>query len=366
LLVTAILLGRTYLNTQAVDPGIDIRNTIAVSVDWSQTGSDSEKGIAFFEHLLSRVSSMPGVRHTALARQPPLSPGGANVTIMDDSSNTFTAGSTLVSHGYFDTVRLPLLQGRNFGPLDTGSHAVAIINETMARKLSAGTSPLGQTFFVGNGSVRRLEVIGVARDAKYRSLSEGPRALFYEPLAQPYPAQMTLLVRTSTEPRLLIEPIRREIQSQNPDLADITIRTLEDQFQESAAPARQRALFLAVTCATGVVLSAFGLFGVISYGVRQRVREFGIRMAIGARPVDIALMVLRRALRLVATGFVLGLIPAFAVTRVIAAALFGLSPHDPLTLCIVALLLAAVAVGATYVPARWAMRVDPMTSIRTE
>ncbi|MBK5295237.1 MAG: FtsX-like permease family protein [Acidobacteriia bacterium] len=114
------------------------------------------------------------------------------------------------------------------------------------------------------------------------------------------------------------------------------------------------------------VLSAFGLFGVISYGVRQRVRELGIRMAIGARPADIALMVLWHALRLVGTGFALGLILAFGATRVIAAALFGVSAHDPMTLFIVALLLATVAVGAAYLPARWAMRVDPMTSIRTE
>jgi predicted permease len=366
LLVTAILLGRTYLNTLAVDPGIDVRNTLAVSVDWSQTGLSSERGKAFFDHLLSRVSSMPGVRHTALTRHPPLSPGGANVTIMDGGSNTFNAGTTVVSHGYFDTVRLPLLQGRNFGPVDSGSHAVAIVNETMARQLSPGASPLGRTFVAGSGPGRRLEVIGVTRDAKYRSLSEGPRALFYEPLAQPYPAQMTLLVRTGKEPRLLAEPIRREIQSQNPDLAGITIRTLEDQFQESAAPARQRALVLAAACATGLVLSAFGLFGVVSYDVRQRVRELGIRMAIGARPVDIALMVLRHSLRLVGIGFALGLFLALGATRVIAAVLFGVSTHDPITLLIVALFLAAVAVGAAYLPAQWAMRVDPMSSIRTE
>lgn len=366
LLVIAILLGRTYLNTLAVDPGFDIRNTLAVSVDWSQTGSDSERGRAFLENLLTRVSSMPGVQHTALTRHPPLSPGGVNVTIIDDGSNTFTAGTAIVSHGYFDTVRLPLLQGRNFGPTDTGSHAVAVINETMARELSPDASPLGRTFFVGSRSGRRLVVIGVTRDAKYRSLSEGPRSLFYEPLARSYPAQMTLLVRTATDPRLLIEPIRREIQAQNPDLAGITIRTLEDQFQESAAPARQRALVLAAACATGLVLSAFGLFGVISYGVRQRGRELGIRMAIGARPANIAVMVLRGALRLVGTGFALGLILAFGVTRVIAAVLFGVSTHDPVTLFIVALLLAITAIAATYLPARWAMRVDPMTSIRTE
>jgi ABC-type antimicrobial peptide transport system permease subunit len=177
---------------------------------------------------------------------------------------------------------------------------------------------------------------------------------------------MTLLVRTAANPRLLTEPIRREIQSLNPDLAGIAIRTLEDQFQESAAPARQRALVLAAACTTGLVLSAFGLLGVVSYSVRQRVRELGIRMALGARPADIGLLVLRHALRLVGTGFALGLILAFGATRVIAAVLFGVRAHDPMTLFIVALLLAVVSAAAAYLPARWAMRVDPITSIRTE
>jgi hypothetical protein len=271
-----------------------------------------------------------------------------------------------VTSGYFDAVRLPLLYGRNFEALDTGAHRVAIINETMARQLSHGASSLGRTFSLGTDSGRRLEVIGVARDAKYRALSEAPRAMFYEPFAQAYSAQMTLVARTHTNPRLLIEPIRREIQSQNPDLAAITIRTLEDQFQEATAPSRQRALILAGICAIGLTLSGFGLFGVMSYGVRQRVRELGVRIAVGARPADIAMLVLRQAVEVVGKGFVIGLILAFGATRIITATLFGVSAHDPMTLCIVVLVLAAVAIGAAYLPARWAMGVDPMTSIRAE
>jgi ABC-type antimicrobial peptide transport system permease subunit len=271
-----------------------------------------------------------------------------------------------VTAAYFDTVRLPLLQGRNFGALDIGAQPVAIINETMARQLAPGASPLGRPFSVGTNAGRRLEVVGVAKDAKYRSLSEAPRAMFYEPFAQTYSAQMTIVARTHTDPRLLIEPIRREVQSRSLDLAAITIRTVEDQFREATAPSRQRALILVGICAIGLTLSAFGLFGVMSYGVRQRVRELGVRMAIGARPADIAMMVLRQTLQLVGSGFVIGLILAFGATRIIAAALFGVSAHDPITLGMVVLVLAAVAVGAAYLPARWAMRVDPMTAIRNE
>jgi ABC-type antimicrobial peptide transport system permease subunit len=190
--------------------------------------------------------------------------------------------------------------------------------------------------------------------------------MFYEPFTQTYSAQMTLVVRSHTDPHSLIEPVRREIQSQSTDLAAITIRTLEDQFEESAAPSLQRALILTGICAIGLLLSALGLFGIMSYGVRQRVRELGVRMAIGARPADIATMVLRQAFQVVGRGFAIGLILAFGATRIIEAALFGVSAHDPMTLGVVALLLTAVALGAAYLPARWATRVDPMISIRTE
>lgn len=366
LLMIAVLLSRTYLNMQSVDPGIDIRNTLAVSVDWSQTGSSRAEGRAFFEQLLTRVSSMPGVRQAALARHSPLSPGGASATVMGESSPSFMAGTTAVTGGYFEAVRLPLLRGRNFSPLDTGAHPVAIINETMARQLFPDGTPLGRTFSVGVAADRRVEVIGVAGDAKYNSLSEAPRAMFYEPLAQTYSARMTLLVRSDSDPRLLIEPVRREIQSQNPDLAAITIRTLEDQFRESAAPSRQRAVILAAACGISLLLSAFGLFGVMSYAVRQRVRELGVRMSLGARRADIGILVVRQALQLVGIGAVIGLILALGVAQVIASAFFGVTAYDPLTFCIVFILLAAVAAGAAYLPARWAMKVNPMVSIRTE
>jgi ABC-type antimicrobial peptide transport system permease subunit len=202
------------------------------------------------------------------------------------------------------------------------------------------------------------------KDAKYRSLAEAPQAVFYEPLDQTFSAQMTLLARCNGDPRLLIEPVRREIRSLNPDLAAITIRTLEDQFRESTAPSRQRAIIMSACCGTGLLLSAFGLFGVLSYAVRQQVREHGIRMALGARPVDIGLMVFGQAFRLVGTGLAIGLVLAAVGARLISSALFGVTAYDPLTWCTAVLLLACVAGGSAYLPARWAMRASPMASIR--
>jgi predicted permease len=271
-----------------------------------------------------------------------------------------------VAGGYFDTVGLPLLQGRGFGPADAAAQPVAVVNETLARRLDPDGLPLGQRIALGKNPERRLEVIGVVRDAKYRSLSESPRPMFYEPLSQTDSAQMTLLLRVDGDPAALAEPVRREIQSLNLDNAVVTIRTLEDQFREAAAPSRQRAIVLSVICGIGLLLSAFGLFGVMSYGVRRQVRELGVRMALGARPSDIGIMVLRQALRLVGTGLGIGLIAAFGATQVIKSALFGVSAHDPLTLCLVAGLLGGVGAAAVYLPARWAMRVDPMLSIRAD
>jgi ABC-type antimicrobial peptide transport system permease subunit len=243
---------------------------------------------------------------------------------------------------------------------------VAIIDETMARRLSPAGDPLGTVFSVGSGGGRRLEVIGVAGNTRHRSLSEAPLPVFYEPFAQAWSPQATLVARSNMDPRSLLESIRRELETQNPDLAAVTMRTLEDQFEESTAPSRQRAVILAATCGIGLLLSASGLFGVMSYGVRQRVRELGIRMAVGACPSDIGLMVLRRALRLVGTGVAIGLVLAWGAARIVASALFGVTAHDPLTLCVVFLLFAGVAAGAAYLPARWAMRVDPVLSIRAE
>jgi predicted permease len=365
LLVVAILLGRSYLNMQSVDPGIDIHNTLAIGLDWSQTGADQAKGRAFYEQLLGRVASLPGVQSAALTKVPPLSPVGVNISVSVDGLSAFTAGATSVTNTYFDVVRLPILSGRAFAPTDTGLHPVAIINETMAKQIAAEGSPLGHHLAAGPQS-RRLAVIGVVKDAKYRSLSESPKPVFYEPFAQTYSPEMTLLIRSSADPRMLIEPVRREIALQNSDLAAISIRTLEDQFAESAAPSRQRALILGVTCGCGLLLSALGLFGTMSYGVRLRVRELGVRMAVGAQRLDIAVMVLRQSLQLAAIGAAIGLLLALGASRLLTSTLFGVSVSDPLTMALVVGLLAGVAVAAAFLPARWAMNVDPVRSIRAD
>jgi predicted permease len=364
LLVVSGLLVRTYLNTQTVDPGIDIRNSLVISLDLDQTGYETSAGRAILDRLVSHISAMPGVERTAVSRHAPLSPGGTSVRIERPSSGAAIA--TSVSPGYFDALRIPILLGRDFRPSDNGSPAVAIVNETLARRFWPNVPAVGQVFQTIDSSSRDLTVIGVAKDIKYRSLAEGPQAVFYEPLTQAYSAQVTLLVRATGDAGRLIEPIRRQVQSQNPDLAFVDIRSLEEQFRESSAPSRQRAIILASVCGIGLLLSSFGLLGVVSYNVRQRVRELGIRMALGARPARIAGMVVRQSVRLVGIGLAIGLASSFAATRIIRSVLFGVTAQDPLTLGSVVVLMLGVAVAASFFPARWATKVDPLIAIRSE
>ena len=364
LLMLAILLGRSYLNIQAVDPGVDTRNVIAVSLDWNQTGRRDTEGRLFYDQLLAQASSLPGVRRAALTRSPPLSPAADSAAIVVEAAEAFRAGRGVVTAEYFEVAGIPLLVGRRFQSEDDGSHAVAIVNETMARLLEPSASALGRTFQVGSGAGPRLEVVGIVRDSKYRSLAEAPKALYYEPFAQAYSAQMSLVVRTQSDPHSLVEPIQDAIRTINPDLAATAVRTLEEQHDESVAPSRQRAMILGGTCATGLLMSAFGLFGVISYGARQRVRELGIRMAIGARPAMIALMIVLQCYRLAATGFAIGIVFSILAGRVLAGTLFGVSEYDPVSIALVIVVLVAVATASSWLPARWAMKLDPIACIR--
>jgi ABC-type antimicrobial peptide transport system permease subunit len=248
------------------------------------------------------------------------------------------------------------VQGRNFAPGDRGT---AIINETMAQQFWPGRSALGQTFRTAGAL---LEVIGVAKDIKYRSLVEAPRAVFYRPLDQ-YIPKISLLVR-SPDAAALADPIRRAIQAENADLALVDVRSMESIVDGAIAPRRQSARILALVCGLGLFLSAAGLYGVIAFGVRERSREFGLRMALGARPLDVAKMVLRRGLRLALVGFVIGLLASFWLMRLLARMISGVGSQDPVTLMVVCAVLLSVAMAASYLPARWATRIDPAVALR--
>jgi putative ABC transport system permease protein len=209
-------------------------------------------------------------------------------------------------------------------------------------------------------------VIAVAKDAKQQSLVEAPRAAFYRPFAQEYSPQMTLLVRASSGAATLLAPMRAAIHALNPDLAVVDARTLDARIEDALVQRRDLALYLSTICALGLAMSGVGLFGVVSYGVRMRSHEIGVRMALGAAVTEVQRMVLSQALRVAAAGLAVGLCAALVLSRFVARLLYGVTPYDPATLLAVAGVVLTVACAAAYLPARWATSVDPLVVLRQD
>ena len=372
LLVVAGLLVRTYLNTLAVEPGIDTRNLLAVSLDVEQIDADPRAGRALYEDILRRVSALPDVERASLSRDRPLAFGGRDAPVwVDDGSGAAAgaprdAGTLVVTPEYFQSLGITILQGRVFGATDGERSRVAVVNETMARRFWPDGSALGRHFRAGARTSEPIQVIGVAKDVKYRSLTEPARAVFHQPFAQAYAPQMTLLVRWRPGGRDIAAQIEREIHAASPGLAIVHAATVSDQVTASIAPRRQSAMFLLAVCALALLLTSVGLYGAMAYGVRRRAREFGIRMALGARARDVLLMVVGQGLRLALAGLAVGIAGSLALTRAIAGRLYGVSPYDPATIAVASGVLVTVALAAVYLPALWATRVEAAVSLRED
>ncbi|HYX42498.1 MAG TPA: FtsX-like permease family protein, partial [Pyrinomonadaceae bacterium] len=323
--------------------------------------------------LLERVRALPGVEVASLGHIVPLS-GGALQTVISREGQALNAEPisvdlNIVAPRYFETLALPLKQGRDFNAQDrTGAPAVVIINETTARKLWPGENPLGKRFIMNRGLKDNvaLEVVGVAPDVKYGTLFEHPRLFLYLPVAQNYNSQMRLHVRASGDPHKLVAAVKQATQAldKNLPLADVT--TLDEQLNFSLTPQRIAATLVGVFGLLALALAAIGLYGLVSYSVAQRTHELGVRLALGAQTGDVLRLVLREGLHLSLIGIAVGLLIAAGVTRLLASLLYGVSALDPLTYGGVALVLLAVALIASYVPARRAMKVDPMVALRYE
>jgi predicted permease len=273
-------------------------------------------------------------------------------------------GVNTVGAGYFEAMGIPLVRGRGFERSDrAGAARVAVVNESFARRFWPGQNPIGRRISTSRGGTR--EIVGVARDGKYGSLTEEPAPHFYEPFAQAYEADMVLLARTSRDPRDLLPVLIREARALDPELP-VDASTMAEHLGYALLPQRVGAAVLGAFGLVAATLAAFGLYGVMSYVVSQRTAEIGIRMALGARSRDVRMLVVRRALGLTVAGLGLGLIGAMAATRLLSAFLVDVSPTDPVTLASVVLLFTAVALLASWLPARRAAGVDPMLSLRSE
>jgi len=371
LLVCGGLFARSLQRAAQVDPGFDIKNLQVIGLDFSLAGMVEPEGLLFADELLRRTRALPGVRSASLAWDLPLDGGGAGLGGVQGAGSQdpeLSADWNVVTPGYFASMGIPLLRGRDFTEQDvpTGA-AVAIVNETLANRLWPGSDALGQKLLnpQTGAAPRVLEVVGVARDQKYRSLGDGPRNFVFAPLQQNYLGQLTLAIRT--EPGAPVVPeVRALLRSMNPYLPILQAQSMEEFAGFSLLPQRLAGWVAGCLGLLGMLLAGMGLYGVTAFSTLQRTREIGIRMALGAESRDVLRAVLWQGMRLAMAGMAVGLAAALAATQLLRNLLFGVSPQDPLVLGMVTAALAAVALLACYLPARRAAKVDPMIALRHE
>jgi predicted permease len=370
-LIGAGLFLRSLHNTERIDPGFDAKNLATLSFDVGAQGYDRVRGEAYQKRLLETVRALPGVRSAALSANLPMG-GGFGRTVFPEGQEPSTGAvgqfttANEISVGYLDTLGISLRRGRDINETDrVGTPLVALINEAMAKQFWKDQDALGKRFkFFGDEQFR--EVIGIVENTKLISLGEDPLPQAYTPVLQNYVPAMTLNVRTSIDAATLLPTLRGRVQGLEPTMPLTNVQTTEFLISQVLwAPAMGAAL-LSVFGLIALILAAIGIYGVMSYSVNQRTVEFGLRMALGARPADVQHLVLRQGIALVSVGLILGLGAALLATRLIGTLLVGMSPTDPSTFLGISLLLAGVAALAGFVPARRATRVDPMIALRYE
>ncbi|HWF88012.1 MAG TPA: ABC transporter permease [Pyrinomonadaceae bacterium] len=374
LLVGAGLLVRTLVRLQNVPLGFDPHNVLTMIVAASPTAEPEQTG-AFFRQLTERIRSLPGVVNASVTWQLPLS-GASATTGLEIEGHPNEPGNYPVGvihsagPGYFRTMGIPVLAGRDFTDRDDLKSApVIIVNETLAKKFFPAGDAVGKhitpSFATTGGTVPR-EIVGVVGDVKHQSLKGDALHEFYFPQAQMPVTSMTVVVRTSIDPHELTNAVRKEVQSMDGNAPVFSVVTAEEYMARSVASTRFNMTLLAAFAAVALLLTAVGLYGVISFSVSQSTREIGIRMALGAQAADVLKLVMGQGMFLTIVGVVAGLAAAFWLTRLMSSLLFGVGATDAVTFAGVSLLLLIVAVLACYVPARRASKVDPMVALRYE
>jgi predicted permease len=361
------MLVRSYVGAQSTQPRFDATGIIATTLDVGQVGLDRAAGISLYQQAMKRLSALPGVTDVSLTRDLPLGSGRTVPVVVSDTptpGEPVVATAMVVSPGYFETLGVAIRHGRTFTNADPARPRVAIVDESMARRLWPGGSPLGRLFRAKDGEP--IEVIGIVPDVVERLPNQHQHPTFYQAFPHEYSARMTVLMRVHGDPGPFFGELRRAIREVNGDLSIVDLRTLDQLLDASAAQRRVPATVLSVVGLLGLLLSAVGLYGVVAYGVRERAREIGIRLALGARPIDVRRLVLRQGFTIVAMGLAIGGVGAIASAQAVRRLLFGISPFDPPTLATVCAILLVAAFGALYLPARWASRLEPAQTLRSE
>jgi predicted permease len=364
LLSAAGLFTRSLANARQIDLGFDARHAAAIDIDLSAKGLTPPQAHQLLDELQRRLRARSDVAHVAFSNRAPVDISTPAVEVVTGKQQLAPgqrapeATMYSASPDYFDAIAIPILHGRGFRDADNvDAPRVAIVNETMARRFWNGDA-IGQRFRTG-ADEPSIEVVGVARDSRYRSPGELPQPHVYLPFAQTDGQSFTLIVQTSGDPRQLLPVLRRELERLPTPVEGFFGRTLRDHLSIYLVPSEVAAAGSAVLGAVAMLLASVGLYGLIAYMVSQRTKEIALRLALGAEPSRIRSEVLRRAIGLLVPGCVLGVLGSIAMGRIASGMLYGIGAVDPPTLTAAIVLLATVAVTASYLPARRAMRVDP-------
>jgi predicted permease len=389
LLIGAGLFIRTLRELRNVSPGFTTENLIAFALDPSLNGYNVERTKLFYRQLLEALHATPGVRSAALASVPLLHGWEWDSTItvegyeakQGENMNPFFNS---VSPGYFETLGIPVMTGRDFRVTDTETlvHDInretgeefkvpkaVIVNRLLAEHYFKDRDALGRHIGYGGdpGTKADMEIIGVIGDARYKNMrDEVPRQVFVPFLASDFVSGMTGYVRTEMPPEQVFTLVRDEVRKLDANLPVYNLRTLETQVDRSLAAERAVASLSTVFGLVATALAIIGLYGVMAYTVARRTREIGIRMALGALQGNVMWLVMREVLLLVGCGVLLGVPAAVGLSRLVESQLFGIRPHDPLTLAAATAILALVSAAAGYLPARRATRVNPVQALRYE
>jgi putative ABC transport system permease protein len=377
LLIGAGLLANSFFHLRKLDPGFRTDHLLTVKVDLSEVKyPDRERRAAFFDEVMRRLRALPGMQSAAVAGNLPLTYNGDSMSISVEGTPDPPPDQRpdvvfrVIGPGYFGTMGIPILRGRDFIDEDNAdTKDVVVISEKTAQYFWPGQDPIGKRLKPGSSTSKSAwrEVIGIVKDVRQNDLIAPPKMEMYFTYRQPKElAANALVMRTTIEPMGVAASVRNTIWSLDKDQTVADIDTMDHIVAEAVARQRFSMVLLGLFAGLALLLASVGIYGVMSYSVVQRTREIGIRIALGAQRTDVLQMTVAQGLKLVCVGMMIGLVAAFLVTRVLATLLYGITATDPITFAGISVVLLAVAILATYIPALRATRVDPITALRAQ